>query len=335
MKMVFYSPDFYPIVGGITNVVTELATTLTHQEHRVVLITRTLNTEEDTFPFPVLRRPGFWEARKAVRAADVIVQFNLSLKGLLLGLCSGTPLVILHNGDYPDTLAGWVKVRLSNAWAALNLAVSHYTARVFPGALVIPVPFRRDLFQTQKHFSEREKDLVFLGRLVSEKGGHLLLEALDIARLQGHRFDLTIIGNGPEKERLQAFTNDRGLSEQVIFIGQLSGEQLVNCLNDHKVMVVPSLAYEGFGLVALEGMACGCIVFAAERGGLVEAVGQYGYLFPPNNALLLAEVLIRTRHTWADLHRQTTLNAAKHLEQYAPQNAAISFVDLIRQVTQQ
>ncbi|MDX2133697.1 MAG: glycosyltransferase family 4 protein [Saprospiraceae bacterium] len=330
LNLVFYSPDFFPIIGGITNVVSTLATELTHMGHPVTVITQTANKDVDVFPFPVLRRPGYHTARKAVRAADVFVQFNLSLKGPPIWIASGIPLVVVHNGDYPDNLVGKVKIKIANLWARLNLAVSHYTARVFPNAVVMPVPFRSDLFQVRKDFANRTKDLVFLGRLVSEKGVDLLLSALQYARLAGHYFDLTIIGDGPENKNLHQKAGALGLSSQVTFAGQLTGEALVDSLNDHKVMVVPSMAYEGFGLVALEGIACGCIVFAANRGGLPEAVGACGRLFPPENVVSLAEMLIQTRPSWEDLHEKTICNATVHLEKFAPRNVANFVVDSIR-----
>lgn len=328
--MVFYSPDFFPIVGGITNVLTALATELTRMGHHVSVITHAPNKDGDTFPFPILRRPGYWTARKAVLSADVFVQFNLSLKGLPIWFVSGTPLVVVHNGDYPNSWAGKLKIKIANTWAALNLAVSHYTARVFPDAVVMPVPFRGDLFHVQKGFAERRKDLVFLGRLVSEKGAVVLLMALHHARLSGHYFDLTIIGDGPENEQLQKKASALGLSDQVTFAGQLTGKSLVDSLNDHKVMVVPSLAYEGFGLVALEGISCGCIVFAADRGGLPEAVGVCGLLFPPDNPIALAEMLMQTRPSWEELHRKAMHQATEHLQGFTPQATAKLVVNSIR-----
>ena len=60
--------------------------------------------------------------------------------------------------------------------------------------------------------------------------------------------------------------------------GELLGK-LVEELNSHKIMVIPSLWEEPFGNVALEGMACGCLVLASYGGGLPDAVGKAGLTF--------------------------------------------------------
>ena len=61
--------------------------------------------------------------------------------------------------------------------------------------------------------------------------------------------------------------------------GLLLGDELVKELNSHKLMVIPSLWEEPFGNVALEGMACGCLVLASDGGGLPDAVGKAGLTF--------------------------------------------------------
>jgi glycosyltransferase involved in cell wall biosynthesis len=62
-------------------------------------------------------------------------------------------------------------------------------------------------------------------------------------------------------------------------------------LNDHQIMVVPSRWDEPFGIVALEGIACGCVVVGSENGGLREAIGPCGITFPNGSVDELATVL--------------------------------------------
>ena len=66
---------------------------------------------------------------------------------------------------------------------------------------------------------------------------------------------------------------------KLLFTGNLFGDELVEELNKHKVLVIPSLWEEPFGNVALEGMACGCLVLASNGGGLPDAVGKAGITF--------------------------------------------------------
>ena len=78
---------------------------------------------------------------------------------------------------------------------------------------------------------------------------------------------------------MEHLAHDLGMSASVQFSGALQGETLVRELKRHQLMVIPSLWREPFGVVALEGMACGCVVLASDGGGLPDAVGRAGLLF--------------------------------------------------------
>src|SRR5689334_13350053 len=67
---------------------------------------------------------------------------------------------------------------------------------------------------------------------------------------------------------------------QVELTGIKSGSDLARYLARHRVMAVPSRCEEGFGIVALEGIACGCVVVGTNLGGLPEAIGPVGIVVP-------------------------------------------------------
>ena len=71
---------------------------------------------------------------------------------------------------------------------------------------------------------------------------------------------------------------DLGVGDCVDFVGSVQGEPLVHLLNEHQILVVPSQWKEPFGIVVLEGLACGCTVLASDGGGLPDAVGSAGIL---------------------------------------------------------
>src|SRR5439155_17292393 len=114
----------------------------------------------------------------------------------------------------------------------------------------------------------RGKDLVFLGRLVSDKGCDLLIQSLGRLAEQGLRPSLTVIGDGPERSRLQNLAKSLNLQDQVTFAGAPTSEEVARLLRQHSLLVVPSVYEESFGVVALEGMACGCVVIGSDGGGL-------------------------------------------------------------------
>ena len=102
---------------------------------------------------------------------------------------------------------------------------------------------------------------------------------------------LTIVGEGPERDKLGAIVTDCGLVAQVSFTGKKSGIDLVKIINAHKIMVVPSIWNEPFGIVALEGLACGCKVVVPDAGGLPEAIGLVGKKFEKGSCNSLAQII--------------------------------------------
>jgi len=172
-----------------------------------------------------------------------------------------------------------------------NLAVSRALAETIPAKCdVIANPYREDIF-VEDSANVRDRDLVFVGRLVSDKGCAVLLEAVAMLGASGLRPTLTIVGSGPEFEALRVQSTANGLDSQIVFAGQKTGAELAAVLNQHRILVVPSLWKEPFGIVALEGIACGCVVVGSEGGGLPEAIGSCGLTFPNGDQRALAELL--------------------------------------------
>jgi glycosyltransferase involved in cell wall biosynthesis len=118
-----------------------------------------------------------------------------------------------------------------------------------------------------------------------------LLEALGHLAARGIRPRLTIAGDGPERPALESQARSLGIEEQIRFLGSRHGEEVVRLLNAHRILVVPSRYNEPFGIVALEGIACGCLVIGSRGGGLKEAIGSCGLTFRNGDSRELADLL--------------------------------------------
>jgi glycogen(starch) synthase len=133
-----------------------------------------------------------------------------------------------------------------------------------------------------------EKLVLFVGRLVYEKGAHVLINAIPkILTKVDAKF--VVVGSGYMKEQLSNIVKSMGLEQKVLFTGFLDEETLLKLQKCADVSVVPSL-FEPFGIVALEAMAAKSPVVVSDTGGLSEIVEHdvTGVKVYPNNPDSLA-----------------------------------------------
>jgi glycosyltransferase involved in cell wall biosynthesis len=115
-----------------------------------------------------------------------------------------------------------------------------------------------------------EKLVLFVGRLVYEKGAHVLINAIPKI-LDKVNAKFVIVGSGYMKEQLSVIVKSMGLEHKVLFTGFVDEETLLKLQCCADVSVVPSL-FEPFGIVALEAMAAKSPVVVSDTGGLGEIV---------------------------------------------------------------
>ena len=302
MNILLATHAFSPQVGGLETVARVLADEFTAAGHRVTVATRSaagnsgITLDREEFPYPVLRQPPARELLAAVRACDVYFQHNISLQTLWPLALARRPWVVSFQTwlTRPDGSVGWQdRVKRWVIRAGWPVAISRAVADALPvPSALIGTPYDDRLFRRLPG-AARGGDLVFLGRLVSDKGVPLLLDALAALGREGLRPQLTVVGNGPEAGDLRRRTSELGLDGQVAFAGVQTGEALARTLNAHRIMVIPSRWPEPFGVVALEGIACGCVAVGSGNGGLPDAIGPCGLLFPNGDAGALAGCLRR------------------------------------------
>jgi glycosyltransferase involved in cell wall biosynthesis len=136
--------------------------------------------------------------------------------------------------------------------------------------------------------------LLFVGRIVQEKGIGVLLEAFAGLRRRHERAVLTIVGDGPDRARYEELSAELFPAEVVAFRGQEDPAQIKAILAASDLFVLPSFA-EGIPVVLMEAMAAGLPVVATEIGGIPELVesGTNGVLVPPREVGVLREALDR------------------------------------------
>lgn len=135
----------------------------------------------------------------------------------------------------------------------------------------------------------------FAGRLVPEKGVEVLLRAFAILIQRLPEVNLLLVGDGPERPRLERLATELRIAGRVTWAGHLPRAESQRRLASAWVHVVPSLWAEPFGLVAPEAMMRGTAVIASKTGGLGEILRdrETGIYVPPGDVEALVEAMLR------------------------------------------
>jgi glycosyltransferase involved in cell wall biosynthesis len=298
VRVIITSRHFFPHIGGGETNAELLAREFVAAGLEVRVITQTPGDNTDAagkpFPFPVIRRPSVPALFRQYAWCQIVLQNGLSLRYAWPLSILRRPMVVRHLTwiKQPDQPMSWnSRLKMFVLRFAKSISISRAIADHLPtDSQVIGNPYRWQLFRLVNGVA-RERDLVYLGRLVSDKGTDVLLRAICELRKSGIRSTATIIGTGPEQGTLQNLARELGIEDAVTFAGQIVGEPLVELLNAHQILVVPSLWEEPFGVVALEGAACGCVVVGSDGGGLPDAIGPCGVTFPRGDHQGLSAVL--------------------------------------------
>jgi glycosyltransferase involved in cell wall biosynthesis len=130
-----------------------------------------------------------------------------------------------------------------------------------------------------------------VGAQTAEKGHTALITALRVLQTSVPDAHVVLVGNGPERPRLERRARELRLQDRVHFLGELPSA--AHLIRSAQVLAQPSVR-EGLGTTVLEAMALGTPVVATATGGLVELLqGGAGCLVPPGNPDALAEALAR------------------------------------------
>lgn len=143
-----------------------------------------------------------------------------------------------------------------------------------------------------KYAADHEKIILYVGRLVPEKGANLLLGAMPGVLNSHPEAKLVVVGEGYFKEELMRIADRLNISSKVYFTGYVDDATLGSLYKCASVAVFPSL-YEPFGIVALEAMASKVPVIVSDTGGLSEIVENNvnGLKVTPNDSDALSRAI--------------------------------------------
>ncbi len=235
------------------------------------------------------------------------------------------------DGDIPNAIARDERWLVYEAWRVI--AASRFMATEIANYFEAPAdkidvvpngvdtrPFDvldpAELSDFRSRFATPDERIVYhVGRVVYEKGTHLLVEAAPLILAEAPDAKLVIAGSGGMLETLRSRANQLGIGAKVYFVGFISNEERNALYKIASCAVFPSL-YEPFGIVALEAMAAKCPLVVASSGGLAEVVQHNvtGITVYPNSIDSLVYGVVHTLR-YAELARTRAENAYQFVKQ--------------------
>ena len=175
-------------------------------------------------------------------------------------------------------------------------------------------------FKTKLDYTR--KDFLFVGRLLSIKNVYFLIRAFKEFTKQINEWNLTIVGDGPERSNLEQLILDLNLSSKVTIRGLLQPDELIEEYQKHAVFILPSLS-EPWGLVVNEAIASDLPVIVSSNCGVAEVFqdGKNGIVFNPNDKNRLVQSMLNLYNS-PELRASLAKEAKKVLDELNPEKYA-------------
>jgi len=230
---------------------------------------------------------------KLARGAYDVIFLNHSrhAQACIAGLPEDTLVIpVLHN-DYEEIYrVGCANADAWNVAVAVSPKVAETACRRVPGRPVVQilsgVDLPDDALLAQRRAFEQPIRLIFLGRLQHEQKGVLWLPDI-LQRCLDRELDvtLTIVGDGPDAEKLQSLLSARSLEQRSRLIGGVPPDEVYGLLTQAHVLLLPS-QFEGLPIALLESLACGCVPVISRLPGITDVAvvhGETGLLVEPGD----------------------------------------------------
>ena len=322
MKICIWSPLYPPDVGGIEFCMQRLARDLIKRGHQVLVM-----AGQGTQISPELTTDGHieirkYEIRQALESHDIralhriqrsireeVDQFQPELDHLAFGgpvpmsfvylrtPSLNRPLVLSTHGSMRGLNSGsTTMLRRMTDRAQKIIACSQSAEQSLLASVPDCGPKSLFLYETL----DRSKlpispfpdtpCLLFLGRLVRDKGPDIAIEAFRSIHATYPSTKLIIAGDGPERNALEKQIQGLGLQDSVQFIGEITQQQVPHIIDSATMLLVPSRYEEAFGVVAVEAAQRKRPVIGSDTFGLAEAIrdGETGILVPMEDSESLA-----------------------------------------------
>ncbi|WOO42112.1 glycosyltransferase family 4 protein [Rubellicoccus peritrichatus] len=374
MKVLLYSPVFWPSVGGVEAITETLGIEMTTAGIDCYVVTETESEEQREYPFRVIRKPTIAERFRLTSWCDIIHSNSASVAMWPYAELLRKPFIWTHNGYQAACIDGlgweagkpapiapipsfWHHWKVNGAKSALigglklvvrrHVALNHVALNIpatrwvdkrlaLPRSVQAYTPYpNKNFLSPTGDTNASSVDFLYVGRLVTEKGVNTLIEALALlSKAQGSQPTLRIVGGGPEKDDLESLAQELKVRNQIEFTGPLSGDALRKAISEAAIAIVPSIWEEPMGGVTLELLSAGKCLIVSEKGGHAEVCGKAALTFLNGNPEALANQMDTLIN---DPEQQTELRSfgKEKLTQFSAKRLTNRYIQIYNSVIQE
>ncbi len=366
MKIALVSPYDFSHPGGVVNHITNLHRCLTRMGHEVRVIAPTSKTVTNLGnDFVHIGTPRPIPASESIIRVSLSLNLGHEIKKVLdrekfdivhlhepfvpmlcsavLRFSDAVNIGTFHAAEgKPGYNFAWPVGRLMlrrrrrklDGRIAVSKPALRYASRYVPGEFRI-IPNGTDLnhfnpnVEPIQKFRDGKLNIVFLSRLEKRKGVDYLLPAFEEVKKKVPNSRLLIVGAGTRlRKGYEDWVLDHGLSNDVVFVGQVSYEDVPRYDLTADVFCVPATGHESQGIILIEAMATGRPIVATSIEGYETVVrsGEEGLLVPPKDSRSLAEALIRLL-TDEPLRRAMGAKGLQRAREFSWDEIAVRIVD--------
>ncbi|MBC2748652.1 MAG: glycosyltransferase family 4 protein [ANME-2 cluster archaeon] len=323
MKILRVAADLYPsVVGGVGIHAHEMSKEQAKLGHNVIVYTSTeksqyannliLNYDIHRFK-PIIKLFGnsimpnmFIDLIKKKNDFDIIhahshLYFSTNLCALVRKIGS-SPLVITNHGLNSQTAPAWFQNVYTATGAKWTFKMADkiicYTETEKREMIELGIKSQKiavihngidtDLFIPGEISTSDKKQLLWIGRFANGKGVDYLIDAFKLLKSKHPNLSLTMVGRGPEKERIEKIISDLELDTSITMKDFIPNSDLVQLYHNSSVFLLPSLE-EGVPRTILEAMSCEIPVVCSELPQLVDIVNNCGFLVPTKDPRAIAD----------------------------------------------
>lgn len=349
--IIIYTQCFPPDIGGIEDLVYNLALALHKAGKEVVVLADGKQEIASDFLVTRFSGPKFWrKIRKKRHIASIINRQKpeaiitdswKSLEYLPKNALECKIISLAHGAEFsPNRISAGRQKRIIKALSLVTyvIANSEYTKSLVDKylknqkSLIINPGFNFSSLDLEK--KKATPTLVTISRLEPRKGIDKIIKILPRLKKDFPDIAYKIAGNGQDMERLKKLANTCQISEQVEFLGFVSQEEKERLYQNAALFVMPvrivGNSVEGFGIVYVEAAAYGVPAIGGREGGAASAIddGKTGYLCDGNSE---EEIYTKIYQLLNDqnLYQEFSANARQHAEKFRWDNIVKEYLRII------